>query len=404
MATDSGRIRTAAEPRRPEWIEQIGGQLLALIAALAIALLLGCLIIIGYGESPSVVYSSILRFSFGSAEGVGYVLANATPLIFSALAVAVCFKAGMFNIGVEGQYIVGMVVGAWSAVTLDFMPGPLLMFTVIAFSMIGGMLWAAVPAILKVRTGAHEVVTTIMMNGISGSLAAWAINGPLKFEQATGSGVGVGFNINSRTDPFPPNAKVPDLGHLLGIRLSVHLTWLFPAAVLTAGVIWFVLRRTRLGYEARAVGASAGSARAGGISIGGVQMKLFLLSGALAGLVGLQQMIGEKNLLPLGFEAGLGFTGIAVAFLGQNNPIGIVFAAIVWGMLARGETALQIDTDVPREFVIILQGIFIMSVVVTYQIARRRLLARQLSRAATVEDEGPPPAPRQMAPPIASGA
>jgi ABC-type uncharacterized transport system permease subunit len=374
----------AAAPRRPEWIELLGGQLLALLAALVIALILGSLIILGYGESPALVYSSILRFSFGSKEGVGYVLANATPLIFSALAVAVCFKAGMFNIGVEGQYIVAMLVGAWAAVALDFMPGPLLMFTVIAFSMLGGVLWAAVPAILKVRTGAHEVVTTIMMNGIAGSLVAWAVNGPLKFKQVAGAGVG--FNINSRTQTFDANVKVPDLGHLFGIRTSVHLTWLFPAGVLTAFLIWFVMRRMLLGYEARAVGASASSARAGGISIGAVQMKLFILSGALAGLVGLQQMIGDKNFLPLSYEVGLGFTGIAVAFLGQNNPIGIVFAAVVWGMLARGETALQIATDVPREFIIILQGIFIMSVVVTYQIARRRLLAIQLRRAAAVED------------------
>jgi simple sugar transport system permease protein len=372
-------------PRRPEWVENIGGQLLALLVALGIALLAGSLIIVGYGESPFVVYGSILRFSFGEKEGVGYVLANATPLIFSALAVAVCFKAGMFNIGVEGQYIVGMLVGAWAGVRLDFMPGPLMMFTVIAFSMLGGVLWALVPAILKVRTGAHEVVTTIMMNGIALSLVAWAIKGPLKFKAVQGAGVG--FDINARTDPFAPNARVPDLGHLFGIKDSVHLTWLFPAAVLTAVLVWFILRRTRLGYEARAVGASAGSARAGGISIGAVQLKLFILSGALAGLVGLQQMIGEKNYLPAGYEAALGFTGIAVAFLGQNNPIGIVFAAVVWGTLARGETALQIDTDVPREFIIILQGIFIMSVVVTYQVARRRLLARQLRRAAAVEDD-----------------
>jgi simple sugar transport system permease protein len=404
MAAVTGDVRAAAEPRRPEWLEQIGGQLLALLGALVIALLLGSLIIIGYGESPLVVYGSILRFSFGSTEGLGYVLVNATPLIFSALAVAVCFKGGMFNIGVEGQYIVGMVVGAWSAVTFDFMPGPLLMLTVIVFSMIGGMLFAAVPAVLKVRTGAHEVVTTIMMNGIAGSLAAWAINGPLKFKQGSETGIGVGFNINSRTETFAANAKVPDLGHLLGIKTSIHLTWLFPVAVLVAVVIWFVLRRTRIGYEARAVGASAGSARAGGISIGGVQMKLFLLSGALAGLVGLQQMIGDKNFLPLGYEAGLGFTGIAVAFLGQNNPIGIVFAAIIWGTLARGETALQIDTDVPREFVIILQGIFILSVVITYQIARRRLLALQLRRAAAVEDREPPPPPREAAPALEGGA
>jgi len=374
----------ALAPARPEWIENVGGQALALFTALAIALLLGSLIILGYGESPTAVYGAIVRFSFGSRDGVGYVLANATPLIFSALAVAVCFKGGMFNIGVEGQYIVGMLVGAWAAVTLDFMPGALLMLTIIAFSILGGVLWAAVPGVLKVKTGAHEVVTTIMLNGIAGSLVAWAINGPLKFSRVAGAGPG--FDINARTDPFGPGAEVPDLGGLFGIRASVHLSWLFPLAIVTAVAVWFVMRRMRLGYEARAVGASVGSARAGGISVGGVQLQLFLLSGALAGMVGLQQMLADKGYLPLAYETALGFTGIAVAFLGQNHPIGIIFAAIVWGTLARGETALQIRTDVPREFVIILQGIFIMSVVVTYQVARRRLLALQLRRAAATED------------------
>ena len=371
-------------PARPEWLENVGGQLLALVSALAIALLLGSLIIVGYGESPAVVYGAILTFSFGDVDGIGYVLSNATPLIFSALAVAVCFKAGMFNIGVEGQYIVGMLVGAWAGVTLDFMPGPLLMLTIIVFSMLGGIIWAAVPGVLKVRTGAHEVVTTIMMNGIAGSLVAWAVNGPLKFTKVEDAGPG--FDINARTDPFREGSEVPDLGNLFGIRASVHLSWLLPLAVVTAAVVWFILRRMRLGYEARAVGASVGSARAGGISIGPVQLKVFVLSGALAGLVGLQQMLAEKGYLPLAYETALGFTGIAVAFLGQNNPVGIVLASVVWGTLARGETALQIETDVPREFVIILQGIFIMSVVVTYQIARRRLLALQLRRAAAVED------------------
>jgi simple sugar transport system permease protein len=142
----------------------------------------------------------------------------------------------------------------------------------------------------------------------------------------------------------------------------------------------------RLGYEARAVGAAPGSARAGGISIGKVQIRLFLLSGALAGLIGLQQLFADQGFLPSGYEAGLGFIGIGVAFLGQNNPVGIIFAALLWSLLARGETSLQLQTDVPREFVIILQGILIMSVVITYQLAKRRLFARQLRRSAAVED------------------
>ena len=385
MATAAAQVPpplTEASRARPAWLESLVGQVLALLAALAIALAIGAVIVLLYGESPLAVYGAILRYSFVETDGLGYVLTNATPLIFSALAVAVCFKGGMFNIGVEGQYIFAMATGAWAALTLDFLPGPLLMFAAIAFSMLGGMVWAAIPAILKVKTGAHEVVTTIMLNGIAVSLVAWIIANPLRMT-ARGQG---NFNVNLRTDPFPDNALIPDLGELLGIRPSANLTWLFPAAILTALVIRFVLKRMRLGYEARAVGISAGSAEAGGISIGGVQIRLFLLSGALAGLVGLQQMLGENGFLPVGYASGLGFTGIAVAFLGQNNPIGIVFAALLWGILGRGETALQITSDVPREFIIILQGVLIISVVVTYQLARRRLQARQRQRVAAVED------------------
>ena len=374
-------VTTARDAHRPEWIENVGGQLLALLTALGIAVLLGSVIVIAYGENPLVVYSAILSGSFGDKNGLGYVLANAGPLIFSALAVSVCFKGGMFNIGVEGQFIVGMATASFAALTFTSLPAPLLVLVVLLFGVLGGMAWAAVPAVLKVKTGAHEVVTTIMMNGIAASLVAWVIRGPLRYED-----IGGGFNVNLRTDPFPDAAMIPDLGHLFGIRSSARLSWVLPMAIVAAAVVWFILRRMRLGYEARAVGASPGSARTAGISIGAVQIKLFLLSGALAGLVGIQQLFADQGFLPAGYEAGLGFTGIAVAFLGQNSPVGIVFAALLWGVLARGETSLQLETDVPREFIIILQGLLIMSVVVTYQVAKRRLFSRQLRRAAEVED------------------
>jgi len=366
---------------RSERMEAFGGQVLALVGALIIAMALGSIIIVLYGESPITVYGAIIDGSFGDVNGFGYVLANAGPLIFSALAVAVCFKGGMFNIGVEGQYIFAMAVASWAALTLTFIPGPMLMIVVVLFAMLGGMAFAAIPAILKVKTGAHEVVTTIMLNGIAASLVAWIIRGPLRYEDTGG-----GFNVNLRTDPFPDNAVIPDLGHFFGIRSSTRLSWVLPLALVTAAIVWFILKRMRLGYEARAVGAAPGSAQAGGISIGGVQIRLFLLSGALAGLIGLQQLFADQGFLPSGYEAGIGFIGIGVAFLGQNNPAGIVFAAVLWGLLARGETSLQLQTDVPREFVIILQGILIMTVVITYQLAKRRLFARQLHRAAVLED------------------
>ena len=382
---------------RSERVEAVAGQLLALVGALGIALVLGSVIVYLYGENPLTVYGAVIEGSFGDKTGFGYVLANATPLIFSALAVAICFKGGMFNIGVEGQYIVGMATAAWAALTLTWIPGPLLIWVVVLFGMLGSMAWAAIPALLKVKTGAHEVVTTIMLNGVAGSLVAWIIRGPLRYED-----IGGAFNVNLRTDPFPENAVIPDLGHLFGIRSSVRLSWLLPVAIVVAFVVWFILKRMRLGYEARAVGASPGSAQAGGISIGGTQIRLFLLSGALAGFVGMQQLFADQHFLPAGYEAGLGFIGIGVAFLGQNNPIGILFAAFFWGVLARGETALQIKTDVPREFIIILQGILIISVVVNYQVAKRRLLARSLRRS--LEAEEAVAGPEDVADPPVEGA
>jgi len=383
MATVATPPPEIAAPRSlPLWLSNAIAQGSALLLAMVIALGLGSIIILLYGENPLEVYGTIVSFSFARKDGLAYVLAAATPLIFSALAVSVCFKGGLFNIGVEGQFLIGMLGAATAALYLDFLPGPLLMWAVLVAASLSGMAYAAIPAVLKVKTGAHEVVTTIMLNGIAISLVAWALNGPLKLTNAP-----EGQNVDLRTDPFPKNALVPDLGHLFGFGTAPKLSWLLPIAIVAAVIIWFVIKRMRLGYEARAVGAAAGSAQAGGISIGGIQIKLFLLSGALAGLVGMQQILADAGSLPKNYIAQLGFVGIGVAFLGRNNAIGIVFAAILWGILARGETALQIDTDMPREFVIMLQAILIMSVVITYELARRRLARRQVREAAAEEFE-----------------
>ena len=377
-------VATTTVPRaRSPWLEAVIGQLLALVVAFGIAIAIGAVIIVLYGESPLTVYGAMVRFAFKDPTSIGTVLSIATPLIFSALAVAVCFKAGLFNIGVEGQFLVAMVTASWAALYLDFLPGMTHVVGVLLFAMLGGMAYAAIPGVLKVATGAHEVVTTIMLNGIALSIVSYALNGPLKYRNAP-----PGQNVDLRTDLFPDSALIPTIGEFFGVGNSANLSWLFPIAVVAAALCWLLIRRMRLGYEARAVGSSAGSARAGGIGIGSVQVKLFLISGALAGLTGMQQVLVERAALVQNYEAQLGFTGIAVAFLGQNNPIGIIFAAILWAILSRGETALQIDTDVPREFVIILQSILILTVVIVYQIARRKLARRQLQRVAADEDRG----------------
>jgi simple sugar transport system permease protein len=387
MSAGAVSVRTPRE--RPPWLESLVGQGLALVIAFLIAVAIGSVIVVLYGENPLTVYGAILRFAFRDPTSVGTVLAIATPLIFSALAVAVCFKAGLFNIGVEGQFLVAMVTASWAALALEFLPGVTHMMAVLLAAILGGMVYAAIPAVLKVTTGAHEVVTTIMLNGVALSIVSYALNGPLKYRDAP-----PGQNVDLRTDIFEESALVPQIGHLFDVGDSANLSLLFPLALIAAVLVWLLIRRMRLGYEARAVGSSAGSARAGGIAIGSVQIKLFLVSGALAGLTGMQQVLVERAALVQNYEAQLGFTGIAVAFLGQNNPIGIVFAAILWAILSRGETALQIETEVPREFVIILQSILILTVVVVYQIAKRRLARRQLQRAgaeeASVQDASTP--------------
>lgn len=391
-----GMAAPIAPPRvRPAWLETFVGQFLALVASFVIALVLGSFLILAYGENPIETYRSIFDASLGSADGIGYVLAIATPLIFSALAVCVCFKGGLFNIGVEGQYLVAMVAAAVAELNLDFLPGFLLVPAVLIASMLGGMVWAAIPAVLKVKRGAHEVVTTIMLNAIALSVVGWALNGPLHFNDAP-----AGAFVDLRSNVFPKNGLIGDLGATFGITPGAHLSWLLFLAIAAAIVVWFLIRRTRLGYEARAVGSAPGSAKAGGVSIGSTQVRLFLISGALAGLIGMQQILADRGYLPLNYVVGLGFLGIGVAFLGQNNAIGIIFAAILWGVLSRGEVALQISSQVPREFIIILQGLLILTVVITYQIAKRRLAARQLQRAGMAESLDDSDAPGESSGPL----
>ena len=394
MAAEGTAGKIAIPRALPAWLEGFVGNLLALLASFGIALLIGSLLILAYGENPIEVYRSIFDASLGSADGLGYVFSIATPLIFSALAVSVCFKGGMFNIGVEGQYLVAMITAAVAELNLGFLPGFLLVPAVLLAAMLGGMIWAAIPAVLKVKRGAHEVVTTIMLNAIALSLVGWALNGPLKFNDAP-----EGAFVDLRSNVFPKSGLVGDLGSMFGITPGAHLSWLLFLAIAAAIVVWFLIRRTRLGYEARAVGSSPGSAKAGGVSIGSTQIRLFLISGALAGLIGMQQILADRGYLPLNYIAYLGFLGIGVAFLGQNNPIGIIFAAILWGILSRGEVALQISSQVPREFIIILQGVLILTVVIIYQIAKRRRAARQLQRAGMAGELGDSDAPEESAGP-----
>jgi ABC-type uncharacterized transport system permease subunit len=379
MATETH----AAAPRsRPPWVDPVIAQAIALGVALLFAAVVGSIIILLYDESPRIAFLTIWNFSTARPQDFAIVLENATPLIFSGLAVAVAFKAGLFNIGVEGQYIVGMAAAAAVATGWDGLPAVLLLPLVVLASVMAAMAWAAVPGVLKVKTGAHEVVTTIMMNGIAISLVAWLLLHPLR---STERGL---FDL--RTDIFPRTALMPSVSGTLGIDLpeTVHLTWFFVVALLACLGVWLLLFRSRLGYEIRAVGSAAGSAEAGGISIGAAQIKVFLISGALAGFVGLNHILGDKGYLGSTYEAGLGFAGIAVAFLGRNHPAGIPLAAVLLGMLLRGQDGIAITTELPTEILIILQGVLILSVVIAYEVVNRALARRRQRQVRAEETEG----------------
>ena len=377
MAAAAGAVRA-----RPAWVERIGTQVLAVLGAALFAGVAGAIIIALYDESPLNVYGTVWNFSTARPQDFARVLENATPLIYSGLAVAVAFKAGMFNIGVEGQYIVGMATATAAAVGLDFLPAPVHLPVVVLAAVGGAVVWAGVPAILKARTGAHEVVTTIMMNGVAISLVAWALLNPLRTAER-------GL-VDLRSDRFEGSALIPRLSPSLGLEESipesVHLTWLFPLALLACAAVWMLLFRTRLGYEVRAVGSSAGSAEASGVSVGGTQLKIFLISGVLAGFVGLNHLLADAGFLGVNYETGLGFAGIAVAFLGRNHPLGIALAAVLVGMLARGQDGVAVTTDLPQEILIILEGLLILSVVIAYEIARRVALRRRQREVRAEED------------------
>jgi general nucleoside transport system permease protein len=371
-------VAAPSAPARPAWVDALVTQVVAVALAATFAAVVGSAIILAFHESPIFTYETIWRFGTNRPEDFARVLEIATPLIFSGLAVAVAFSAGLFNIGVEGQYIVGMASAAAAATGLRSLPAPLLLPVVVLASVAAATAWAAVPAVLRVRTGAHEVVTTIMMNGVAGSLVAWLLLHPLRTSQ---HGL-----VDLRTDLFPRTALIPGIATSLHVTdvipVSVHLTWLFPVALLAAAGVWLLLRRTRLGYEARAVGWSPSSAEAGGVRVGRVQLSVFLISGALAGFVGLNHLLGDRGFLGANYQTNLGFDGIAVAFLGRNNPAGVVVAAMLIGLLERGQDGVALLTRLPQEIIVILQGVLILSVVVAYNVVSRAAARRSARRPA----------------------
>lgn len=282
----------------------------------------------------------ILRAVRGPSDS----MVQSVPYIFAGLAVALGFRAGLFNIGAEGQIGVGWIAAVIVGFSFPGLPMIIHLPLAIIVGAIAGGLWSSIAGFLRARTGAHEVITTIMLNYISFRLSEWLLCGPLEGVQGT-----------CRTQEIAPSAHLP---RFLDHPVTLH--WGFVLALAAAVVTGWFLFRTTWGYELRTVGANPKAAHYGGISVGRSYVTAMFLSGCLAGLAGVGQGLGISHNVALGFRAGYGFDAIALALLGKSHPAGVVAAAIIFGVLRAGAARMQSVAGVPTEIVQIVQALVIV--------------------------------------------
>ena len=330
------------------WRERAEEALIPPFVALLVALICGDLLIISYGQSPAAVYRLLLEGTWGNAYGFGQVLYKATTLSFTGLAVSFGLRAGLFNIGGESQLAAG---GFATALTGLALPAgtPLVLalpICMIAAGLAGGIV-GSVPAYLKTRFGAHEVIVTIMLNFIVLALLNWFIAGHLHVPETL-------HTPEIHAGVLPRLSDMDSRFHGSAANLALVV------AVIVAIAVWFYLFRARGGYELRAVGLQPDAAEYGGISVGRVWMRALTFSGVIAGVGGINYVLGYKHYYEDGFASGAGFLGIAVALVGRNHPVGVLIAAFFFATLSQG--GLAIHALVPKQMMDVLQGVIIIAV------------------------------------------
>ncbi len=323
---------------------------------LLIAFLVSGIIIYLIGENPIEAFRVMFQGAFGSAEGVGYTLYYATNFIFTGLAVAIAFHAMLFNIGGEGQAYIGGLGVALVLLALDhYLPFWVLLPLAMAGGIIFGAAWAAIPGYLQAYRGSHIVITTIMFNFIAANLMVYLL---VNVFIVPGS-------MTPESRVFTENAQLPFLHEMLG-WIGIHvsespLNLTFIIALIVSFLFWIYVWHTRWGYALRSVGFSESAAEYAGIDSKKVIMVTMLISGGIAGLAGLNEVMGVQHKLMLDFVAGYGFTGIAVALMGRNHPIGIILASILFGALFQGGAELSFDMpNISKEMVFVIQGLIIL--------------------------------------------
>lgn len=351
---------------------EIGFRLLAPSVALAVAAVIGMVVVAIVQRNLADVFAvlgAMWNYGITNPDALGFIFSRATPFIFAGLATSIAFKAGLFNIGVEGQYAIGALTGAVAAAYVHA-PAVLHLPLTIAAGMAGGMLWALIPALLKVYRGAHEVISTIMMNYLANGILLYLLSGMLKDRTQLGA------IAQDRTISIQSTAHVASMVPFLNsvgfdFKPSLPVTWFFVLALAAAAVYAFVIQRTRFGYEVRVVGTNPRAAEPAGIHVNTMFLKVMLISGAIAGLAGLQDVLGIDGFMKLDYVRGYGFTGIAIALLGRNTGAGIVAASLLFAFLDRSASGIGLETEVPKEVTTILQGVILLTIVIAYSIVGR---------------------------------
>lgn len=357
-------------------LRRIGLALLAPTLALVVAAVISAIVILAIGEDPTVALAELFNFGETPAsqmQAMVVIVNRAIPLFLAGLAVSIGFRMGLFNIGVEGQYRLATIVAAYVGASV-VLPLPVHLLLVIIVAMVVGALWAGIAGILKVTRGVSEVISTIMLNFIALGLASYLLTGPFR-----GTPPGA---LTIATEDLPESGRIPGLNGLLtGLGLAeprTELSGFLVPAIIAGVVVAVVVKRTRFGFDLRASGLNPSAATASGVNAKSMIVKAMLISGALAGLIGLPDLMGDTYHYGTEFTTGLGFLGIAVALLGRNNPVGIALGALLFGFLDRAALSLQF-AGIPSQVVTIIQGTIVLAVVIANEIARR-IAIRQAER------------------------
>lgn len=335
----------------PKWADTV------LVPAVSVtaAFLVAGLVVLGIGENPLTATRLLIYGSLGSGEGLGFTLFYATNFIFTGLAVAVAYHAGLFNIGGEGQAALGGLGTALACLHLDFLPGLLLIPAGVLGAAAFGAAWALIPGYLQAKRGSHIVITTIMFNWLASVLMVYLLVNVLREPTS----------MSPETNMFPEKSWIPFMHEAFaafGIEIpSSQLNLSLFVALAAAYGVWLLIFRSRLGYAIRVVGANPTAAIYAGISPARVTVIAMLISGALAGGLAVNELMGYQHRLMLEFTSGYGFVGIAVALMGRAHPVGIIFASILFGILYQGGAELAFEQPaITRDMVVVIGGVIIL--------------------------------------------